>query len=145
MFRLAGREVATASRAFVSIARGAGVGATAATIALLGVVPVSAQRNLDRNPTLSELFEIGYVPVASGDLTTRWKQLPPMDFSMVAGKHWQGCSWADPDCDGRMDVRVGKFMRLVRADDAFVCINDGAVECHHVPASGPTASEKSDR
>lgn len=95
--------------------------------------------------SVAALVDEGFLPAAVGDLIMERRIIPPMDTEIfVHGDPQCRGSGGEPifmasvygslrDCDvADVSVRHGKFMRMVRGAEEYVCVNDGASRCYRV-------------
>jgi len=93
--------------------------------------------------SVDALVDEGFLPVAAGDLILERRIVHPMDSGIfilgapcLKGEEpvFMASMRASPlECDGSyVAARHGKFMRMVRGAEEYVCVHDGTAKCYRV-------------
>lgn len=108
--------------------------------ALLISTAASAAEKIKAKPTLVELINQGYVPMASGEIVLRRTFIPLLDIGiLIHPYHHRSCiggpvatiDRAADSCAVRdVLVRKARFFRMVKDSAQFVCILYSSDECH---------------
>ena len=94
--------------------------------------------------SVDALVDEGFLPMAAGNLIMERQIVRPMDSGILVMGDPLCREQSEPmlmasiggplrDCDvSYVAVRYGKFMRMVRGAEEYVCVRDGTTKCYRV-------------